>query len=191
MCGSPLGYGSISSTYEDSPGASLGTSHVRSSAHTACHRGSISLGSYLYSAIVRSVGSRPMELSPRQRRSLAAICDTFAPGADGVPSASALGVPDSIARALDANPREAERKQLALLLGAFDSRPLTALGRGGFKRFSELPLADREAVLRSWADSRVPQQRGIFHALRRAALVHYYGLPAPGGGPSPVWDAID
>ena len=132
-----------------------------------------------------------MQLSQRQRRSLTAICDTFAPGLDGVPSASALGVPDAIAGALDSNPREAERKQFALLLDAFDSRGVTAIGGGGFSRFSTLPHDRREAVLRSWADARLPQQRGVFHALRRAALVHYYGLPSPDGSPSPVWDAID
>src|SRR5664280_3590186 len=64
MWGSPLGYGSISSTYEldgweparaeparGSAPASLETSHVRSRAHTPCQRGSISLGSYRCSAI--------------------------------------------------------------------------------------------------------------------------------------------
>jgi hypothetical protein len=48
MCGSPDGYGSISSTYEWSTPApgSLGTSHVRSSSQTFCHLGSMRLGSY-------------------------------------------------------------------------------------------------------------------------------------------------
>jgi long-chain-alcohol oxidase len=132
-----------------------------------------------------------MQLSPRQRRSLTAICDTFAPGVDGVPSASALGVPDAIAAALDANPREAERRQFGLLLTAFDTGPITALGGGGFAKFSALPHERREAVLRRWAASRLPQQRGVFHALRRAVLVHYYGLPGPDGGRNPVWDAIE
>ena len=48
MCGSPDGYGSISSTYERSTPASVSfeTSHVRSAAHTCCHRRSIAFGSY-------------------------------------------------------------------------------------------------------------------------------------------------
>jgi hypothetical protein len=47
MCGSPDGYGSITSTYERSrpSSAAFGTSQVRSCAHTACQRGSICLGS--------------------------------------------------------------------------------------------------------------------------------------------------
>ena len=47
MCGSPLGYGSITRSYAFGRGspASLDTSHVCSSAHTFCQRGSISEGS--------------------------------------------------------------------------------------------------------------------------------------------------
>src|SRR3712207_9572565 len=43
----------------------------------------------------------------------------------------------------------------------------------------------------SYADSKLMPKRGLFHNLRRAALIHYYGLPARDGGASPVWDAID
>jgi hypothetical protein len=35
-------------------------------------------------------------LSSRQRRALEAICDRFAPGGSGMPSASAIGVPDAL-----------------------------------------------------------------------------------------------
>ena len=46
MCGSPEGYGSISSTYErGEPSSSLGTSQVRSLSQIACHLRSISCGS--------------------------------------------------------------------------------------------------------------------------------------------------
>jgi choline dehydrogenase-like flavoprotein len=130
-----------------------------------------------------------MDLSPRQRRALAAISDTFAPGGDGVPSASQLGVPEAIAEAIDHNPREAERKQLGLLLTAWDTKLLTAVGGGGYARFSALPPEKREAVLLSWADSNLKERRGAFHQLRRAVLVHYYALPGSDGH-SPVWDAI-
>ena len=47
MCGSPLVYGSISSTYDFRfPEKSFETSQVCSSAHTFCHLGSIVFGSY-------------------------------------------------------------------------------------------------------------------------------------------------
>src|SRR3954470_4251986 len=85
-----------------------------------------------------------VELTARQRRALEAICDTFLPRQDGLPSATELGVPQAIADALDANPRAAERKQTAQLLGLWDTALLTALGGGGFRRFSALPQERRE-----------------------------------------------
>ena len=131
-----------------------------------------------------------MELTPRQRSALAAICDTFAPGADGVPAASELGVVEAVLEGLALNPREAERKQVAQLMSLWDTPPLTAIGGGGFKRFSSLPQAERERVLLSWCDSRVPQRRAAFQALRKGALLMYYTAPGPNGEPNPNWDAI-
>lgn len=134
--------------------------------------------------------SPPVSLGARARRGLAAVCDTFAPGGDGVPSASELGVPEALLEAVALNPREAERKQVARLLGLWDTPLLTALGGGGPHRFSALSQAERERVLLAWADSRLPQRRAAFQALRKGTLLCYYGMPGPGGGRNPVWDAI-
>jgi choline dehydrogenase-like flavoprotein len=131
-----------------------------------------------------------MELSPRQWRALEAICDTFAPGTNGAPSASQAGVPQVLIDAVARNPREAERKQVAQLLSLWDTRVLTALGGGGFDRFSELAPERRERVLLSWCDSRLSQRRAAFQALRKGALLFYYMVPGEHGGRSPVWDAI-
>jgi long-chain-alcohol oxidase len=131
-----------------------------------------------------------MELTPRQRRSLEAICETFCPPANGLPGARELGVPEAVLALVGRDPRSAARRELKQLLGLWDTAPLTALGGGGLHRFSELPREQREQVLLSWCDSRLPQRRAAFHALRKASLLTYYGLPAPDGGPSPVWDAI-
>jgi len=130
-------------------------------------------------------------LSARRRKALDAICDTFAPGGAGTPSASALGVPAAVADAVALNPRASERRQVAQLLDLWNSPLLTALGGGGLKHFDELAQEERERVLLSWADSRVPQRRAAFQALRKGALLFYYMLPGPDGGRSPVWDAID
>ena len=51
-----------------------------------------------------------MELTPRQRRSLEAICETFCPTADGLPSATQLGVPDAVLQLAGRDPRSAARK---------------------------------------------------------------------------------
>jgi len=131
-----------------------------------------------------------MELSPRQRTALTSICDTFFPGHDGVPSASELGVVDALIAAVAANPREAERRQLTVLLGLWDTALLTALGGGGLRRFSRLGQAERERVLLSWCDSRLPQRRAAFQALRKGALLISYMLPKSDGSPNPMWEAM-
>jgi choline dehydrogenase-like flavoprotein len=131
-----------------------------------------------------------MELNARQWLALEAICDTFAPGANGAPSASQVGVAQAMMGAVAMNPREAERKQVAQLLSLWDSRLLTALGGGGFGHFSDLPAERREQVLLSWCDSRLPQRRAAFQALRKGALLFYYMVPGANGERSPVWDAI-
>jgi long-chain-alcohol oxidase len=132
-----------------------------------------------------------VDLSARQQRALEAICDTFCPPPNGVPSATAIGVPEAMADAVAQNPREAERKQLAQLLGLWDTTLLTALGGGGLKRFSALSQEEREKVLLSWCDSRVPQRRAAFQALRKGALLFYWMLAQPDGSRNPAWDAIE
>jgi long-chain-alcohol oxidase len=131
-----------------------------------------------------------MRLTARQRRSLEAICNTFCPSTPGLPTATELGVPDAVLALVDRDPRSGPQRELKRLLGLWDTAPLSAVGGGGWRRFSALPRERREQVLLSWCDSRLPQRRAAFHALRKAALLTYYGLPAPDGGPSPVWEAI-
>src|SRR3954453_3228257 len=125
--------------------------------------------------------SADFRFSPRQRDALRAICDTFAPGGDGLPSASEHGGLDAIEQAVASNPRKAERRQVAQLMGLWDTRVLTAIGGGGFERFSSLSQSRREDVLRSWRDSRAVQRRAVFQALRRAALLMYLMKPGPDG----------
>ena len=61
-----------------------------------------------------------MELNQKQLRALNAICDTFAPGSNGTPSATGMGVPAVVWEAVAMNPREAERKQVAQLLSLWE-----------------------------------------------------------------------
>lgn len=112
-----------------------------------------------------------MELSRRQRAALDVICDTFAPGIDGLPAASSIGVADAFLDAVARHPRPAERTRILRLLSAWElaARP----GR----RFSRLSLAERERTLRAWRDSSIEQKRSAFKVLRKGILHHYYGLP--------------
>lgn len=138
----------------------------------------------------------PEVLEERQRAGLRAVVDTFVASVDAgagrrTPSGSELGVVEAVEAAIGQAPRKADRKQTALLLGLFGTRGLTALGGGGFKKFAALPLSEREAVLLSWADSKLPQRRAVFQALRKAALGMAYMLPTdPSGEPNPMWELI-
>ena len=127
-----------------------------------------------------------VELNARARRALDAIADTFAPGGEGLPSATDLGVPDALLELVARNPRAAERKQVGQLLGLWDTRLLCAVAGGGARNFSSLSQAEREKVLLSWADSRVPQRRAAFQALRKGTLLAYYGR----NGDNPVLEAM-
>jgi len=132
-----------------------------------------------------------MRLSRRQQLALEAICDTFCPPANGIPGAGELGVADAVLDAAALNPRKAERSQLQQLLSVWDSKPVTALlGHGGWERFSELPSPERERILRSWGESRLPQRRAAFQALRKASLLFYWALPSRDGSPNPAWEAV-
>lgn len=131
-----------------------------------------------------------LTLSARQSRALAAICDTFCPSGDGLPSASELGVPAAVATLVARDPRLAAQRELKQLLSAWESPALTYAIGHRWRRFSALEQQQREAALLSWADSRVPQRRAAFQALRKGALLMYYALPGPGGGPNPAWETI-
>ncbi len=131
-----------------------------------------------------------LNLSSRQRRALEDICDAFCPSGDDLPSARDLGVPDAMVEAIAGNPRASERKQLAALLAAWNSPLLGSLGGVGLKSFGSLTEAQRERALLAWGDSRLPQRRAVFQALRKGALLFYYMLPGPGGARNPAWDAI-
>jgi long-chain-alcohol oxidase len=129
-------------------------------------------------------------LSSKARAALDAICDTFVPGGDGLPSATEQGVPEALLGLVARNPRAAERKQVSQLLGLWDTRLLCAIAGGGVRRFTSLSQDRREQVLLSWADSRVVQRRAAFQALRKGALLAYYGSGGDNGARNPVWDAI-
>src|SRR5260370_21880004 len=128
-----------------------------------------------------------MKLTPRQQHALQSICDTFAPAADGWPSASELGIPAAIADALDFNPRSSDRAQLLQLLDLWDSRLHSLFTVGRLARFSSLAPEARVRVLLSWADSGLGRRRVAFQALRRAIGFLYDMLPGANAARTPVW----
>jgi choline dehydrogenase-like flavoprotein len=109
-------------------------------------------------------------------RTLAAIVDTFAPGGDGLPSASELGVHRAILAEVEALGRPSLVSQLDLLLRAVESPAANLLLRGRAVRFSALGQADREAYLRRLATSPIPLKRTAFQDLKRLTFLLLYGM---------------
>jgi long-chain-alcohol oxidase len=115
-------------------------------------------------------------MNARQRRALEAICETFCSGAHDA------GVPDTFLGLVPPS----DRPMLMRLLGLWDLPFL----HGRRRRFSSLPAAQREDVLRAWRDSRLTAKRQAFQGLRKGATIAYFGTvgvpgyPGPRGAPS-------
>jgi len=116
---------------------------------------------------------------------LAAVCDTFAPAVDGLPSASQLGVPERIQGEVAALNRPQQVAQLNRLLDTLDSPLLNLALSGRLVRFSRLAQAEREAFLRGWSGSRLPLKRAGFQVLKRLTLLYTYGAVD-----SPYWKLV-
>ncbi len=116
-------------------------------------------------------------MTPSRRRSLDAICETFCPGA------LEARVPELL---LELTPQP-ELAGLMRLLSIWD-RPFV---HGRRRRFSALTREEREAVLRSWCDSRLGPKRQAFQGLRKGAAIPYYGTVGVDGYPGPLGAVSD
>ncbi|AYF78813.1 FAD-binding protein [Nocardia yunnanensis] len=125
-----------------------------------------------------------------RRAVLGSVCDTFAPGdGDALPTASELGVVDTVTELLARNPRAAERKQFDLLMNVWDSRLFGLVNGAGWRKFSRLTDQQREQWLLGMANSRIEKKRALFQALEGAAVTSYYLTPGA-VSPNPVWERI-
>ena len=109
-------------------------------------------------------------------RALAALCDAFVPGDAGLPSASALGVPQILRGEVQALGRPALVAELDQLLDTIESPLLNLALSGRRARFSSLVQADREAYLRRWATSPLALKRRAFQVMKRLVLLYTYGV---------------
>jgi long-chain-alcohol oxidase len=126
----------------------------------------------------------PLTLSSQARAAFEAICDTFVPGEDGLPSATELGVPEAVLFAVGEDPSETARHQFVQLLEGWD----TQLAGSQQSPFSKDSQAGRERTLLGWADAPEVERRAAFQALRKGILLTYYALPTE--GPNPVDEAL-
>jgi choline dehydrogenase-like flavoprotein len=137
-------------------------------------------------------------LNAAQQRTLAAICDTFAPsltpqaGDDATfmqTSAAQMGLAAALETSLERVMDEAQRQQLGIFLTAIEQGIFNGVSVGEWGGFSGLALAEREALLRAWAFSDVPMARKTFQALKRLSLFLFYSL-TPDEQPNPLWNAM-
>ncbi|MCL6437324.1 MAG: GMC family oxidoreductase N-terminal domain-containing protein [Rubrobacteraceae bacterium] len=123
-----------------------------------------------------------IEIDGEARRALEAICDTFAPGIDGLPSATERGVPDALLASAGSAPSSEDRAAFVALLETWD----TQIAGSEQAPFSSLSQAERERVLLSLADSPDARSRAIFQMFRKGVLLGYYCMPHEGKEPDPV-----
>ena len=122
-----------------------------------------------------AAGYAPRRMIDRAR-TLAAIVDAFAPGGDGLPSASELGVHLRLLDEVAALGRPSFSRQLDLLLQLVGSRAGSLVLAGRPVRFAELDQEGREAYLRRLAASPIPLKRTAFQDLKRLTLLLLYGM---------------
>lgn len=137
-------------------------------------------------------------LSPAERHTLTLICDTLIPalvaeqGEDsrlyGL-SAGQLNTAEAVETALELVTTELDRTQLKAALALLELGITNGIAAGKWKGFSDLDLDGRTAVLRAWADSRLPPSRKLFQSLKRLALFLFYST-MPDDEPNPAWGAF-
>lgn len=107
---------------------------------------------------------------------LAAIVDTFVPAAEGLPSASELGVHTRLLAEVAALGRASLQGQLDMLINVAGTPLGGLLLAGRPKPFAALDQATREAAMRGLADSPIALKRTAFQDLKRLTLMLAYGM---------------
>lgn len=137
-------------------------------------------------------------LSPVQRRTLTAICETFAPALTAEtgddPSLFAFSAADlelaaHVETAFELVTTPDDQAQIKIVLTALENRAFNALTAGIAHGFSAMTHDQRERTLRAWSNSRLAAARQLFQALKRLSLFLFYTI-APENGDHPAWSAI-
>ncbi len=138
-----------------------------------------------------------MDLSPRRRATLAAVCEALIPA---VPrshdpggyfghSAAAAGTADAAERLIASIADADDRSRLAALLRVLESPLANLLLSGEFASLDRMTPEARERTLASWAFSGLALRRAGFQALKRLTQVAHYCWPDAAGG-HPAWRAV-
>jgi choline dehydrogenase-like flavoprotein len=120
-------------------------------------------------------------VSPRQTAVLRAVCEALLPDADAIePTMQRLLA--LVARL----PDPGDRRRLGLLLGLLDCGLVNGCLGSRWRAITRLERAERETLLRQWAESRWAVRRAGFQALKRLVHVAHYCWPQPDGS-HPAW----
>lgn len=136
-------------------------------------------------------------LTPRERTTLASLCEAFQPaltaeaGDNAVlfaASAAELGVPQAAEEAI-ARLAPAQQAELRQLLGVLDLGVIGLILARTPRGASRMSVAQRERLLLTLANSPVPQLRSGFQALKRLTNFLSYSV-TNGSGDNVTWSAI-
>lgn len=111
-----------------------------------------------------------------RERTLAAIVDSFVPAADGLPSASELGIHTRLLQEVAALGKPALAQQLDLLLRMVDTPLGNLLVSGRPQAVSRMTPAQREQWLKNLGASPLGLRRMAFQDLKRLTLLLAYGI---------------
>jgi choline dehydrogenase-like flavoprotein len=136
-------------------------------------------------------------LGDAERRTLAAVCDAFAPKLDPSPSDSAalfalsaadVDLAGAVETAMGALTTR-QRRELRLFMRLLGTPIFMLLVTGRVAAFASLKPLDREVALLRLANSPLPPVRTGFQALKRLASFLFYSV-SPAGGPNPAAQAM-
>ena len=118
-------------------------------------------------------------VSPREARFLASAAEAMFPAGGAIPLS---GVEADLPRFADrylavVHPRVRLQMRMLFLLFAQATLVFPAPGRGGHRRFSDLGVEQRMAVLRGWSESALFVRALVFTALRAVLTMGYLGHP--------------
>ncbi|MDV3277380.1 MAG: GMC family oxidoreductase N-terminal domain-containing protein [Nitrososphaerales archaeon] len=135
-----------------------------------------------------------MKLTPEERTTLRAVCDTIFPQIDDPDpfyrrKASDLGIDQVLADTIEHTLQPGNAEDFARMLRTFESTVNNLFLTGSRSKFSELDAAERQSYLQSWRDSRIGLKRTAFQALKRLTCFLAYSM-SDANGVNPNWADI-
>ena len=130
-------------------------------------------------------GSTLIMFSTNTRRTLAAVCKAILPDGESESASEDLQpVFERVEQLVSSLSDPGDKRRLMTLLTALDNPIVNLVLSGRIGRLANMDVESRQAVLRTWAHSRLGLRRAGFQALKRLANVAYYCWPQENGSHS-------